>query len=260
MVPLMIAGAVAQGMSSIMAGRAASEAAALRNAQAHQKWIQANTQKTMNNARSQFQAAYQTVEQMKRNSAIMQSAYRNEFDQTNALKDQLQFQTKELSINRAIAAGALRNALGSRNINQGSGLHQALARAQLVGLLSNINQIQKNNQIQQMNIAKQFQAEMNQQTNNIFMPNIELYDAGPMMESTASSALPGILQIGGAIIGGIAGASGGIGSLGGGASPGDGSALGNTLAGPPDSAAGGASPGDGSDLGNTLAGPPDWAA
>ncbi len=209
-----IGSAIAGGVSSIFGAKANSAAAALRNQQAQQRWIQANTQKTMNNARSQFQSAYQTAQQMKRNSAIMQSAYKNQFDQQNALKDQLKFQTKELSVNRAIAAGALSNALSARSINQNSGTHQALARAQLLNAIGNINQIQKNYQIQQNNIQKQFQSEMSQMTENIFMPNIEQYDAQPIYEDTGYSMLPGLLQIGAGIAGGVAGMSGGAGTSG----------------------------------------------
>lgn len=207
-----IGSAIAGGIGSIFGSQANSAAAALRNQQAEQRWIQANTQKTINNARSQFQSAYQTAQQLKRNSAIMQSAYRNEFDQRNALKEQLQFQTKELSVNRAIAAGALTNALSARNINQNSGTQQALVRAQLLNAVGNINQIQQNYQVQQKNISKQFQAEMSQMTENIFMPNIELYDAQPIYEDTGYSAIPGLLQIGAGIAGGVAGMNSGAGT------------------------------------------------
>lgn len=207
-----VGSAIASGVGSIFGAKANAAAAALRNQQAQQRWIQANTQKTINNARSQFQSAYQSAQQLKRNAAIMQSAYRNEFDQRNALKDQLQFQTRELSVNRSIAAGALTNALSARNINQNSGTYNALARAQLLNAMSNINQIQNNYQIQQKNISKQLQAEMSQMTENIFMPNIELYDAQPIYEDTGYSALPGLLQIGAGIAGGVAGMAGGAGT------------------------------------------------
>jgi len=212
MTMMAIGSAVAGGLSSIFGSKANSAAAALRNQQAEQRWIQANTQKTMNNARSQFQSAYQTAQQMKRNSAIMQSAYRNQFDQQDALKDQRQFQLKELSINRAIAAGALTNAQAARSINQNSGTYQALARAQLFNSISNVNQIQKNYETQQKNINKQFQSELSQMTENIFMPNLELYDAAPIYEDTGYSMLPGLLQIGAGIAGGVAGMKAGPGS------------------------------------------------
>lgn len=207
-----IGSAIAGGVSSIFGAKANSAAAALRNQQAQQRWIQANTQKTMNNARSQFQSVYQTAQQMKRNSAIMQSAYRNQFDQQNALKDQLQFQTRELAVNRAIAAGALTNAMAGRNLNQASGTSTALVQSQMLNMLQNINQIQANYKTQQQNIQKQFQSEMSQMTENIFMPNIEQYDAQPIYEDTGYSALPGLLQIGAGIAGGVAGMSAGPGS------------------------------------------------
>lgn len=199
-----VGSAIASGVSSIFGAGANSAAAQLRNQQAQQRWIQSNSQKSINNARSQFQAAYQTVQQTKRNSAIMQTAYRNQFDLSNNLRDQVNFQKAQLATNRAIAAGALTNAIAARNIGQSSGTYQALARAQFLGMLDNVNQIQKNYAIQQQNINKQFDAEMNQMTENIFMPNIELYDAQPIYEDTSYSTIPGMLQIATGVAGGIA--------------------------------------------------------
>lgn len=204
-----IGSAVASGLSSIFGGQAAAAAAQQRNEQAYRNWIQSNTNKTFANAREQFQAAYNFAQQQKRNSAIAEAAYRTQFDATRSLKDITTFQQMQLSKQQTQAASSLINALTNRGISSSSGLYGALATAQTLDALNNSKQLQKNYEIELSNINKQFTAQMSQQTENIFMPNIQGYDQAPIFEDASASAtgglVSGILQIGSGIAGGIYG-------------------------------------------------------
>jgi len=58
MTMMAIGSAVAGGLQSIFGGQAQAAAMERQNEQAFQNWIASNTQKTMNNAREQFQSTY----------------------------------------------------------------------------------------------------------------------------------------------------------------------------------------------------------
>lgn len=210
--PLAIIGigsAIAGGVSSIFGGMAQSAAAKQRNEQAYRNWIQSNTNKTYANAREQFQAAYNFAQQQKRNSAIAEAAYRTQFDTTRSLKDITSFQQMQLSKQQTQASASLINALTSKGISSSSGLYSTLAMAQTLDALNNSKQLQRNYEMELNNINKQFTAQMSQQTDNIFMPNIQGYDQAPIYEDAEASAIGGIvsgvLQIGSGVAGGIYG-------------------------------------------------------
>lgn len=204
-----IGSAIAGGISSIFSGQAAAAAAEQRNEQAIRNWIQSNTNKTFANAREQFQAAYATAQQQKRNSAIAEAAYQTQFDLTRNAADIAAFQQSQLAKQQTQASAALLNALSGKNISTSSGLYASLALAQTVDALNNSKQLQKNYINQVNTINKQFKEQMSQQTENIFMPNIELYDQKPIFEDASASAtgglISGLLQIGSGIAGGIYG-------------------------------------------------------
>lgn len=210
--PLAIIGigsAVASGVSSIFGGMAQSAAAKQRNQQAYRNWIQSNSNKTFANARDQFQSAYSFAQQQRRNSAIAEAAYRTQFDTTKSLKDITSFQQMQLSKQQTQAAASLINAITSKGISSSSGLYSTLAIAQTLDALNNSKQLQKNYKMELDNINKQFTAQMSQQTDNIFMPNIQGYDQAPIYEDASAAAIGGIvsgvLQIGSGVAGGIYG-------------------------------------------------------
>ncbi len=211
MTMLAIGSAVAGGLSSIFGGQAASAAARQRNEQAYRNWIQSNTNKTFANSREQFQAAYNFAQQLKRNSAIAQAAYQTQFDTTRNLKDITSFQQSQLSKQQVQASASLINALTSKGISASSGLYSSLAIAQTLDALNNSNQLKKNYKAELDNINRQFTSQMSQQTENIFMPNIEGYDQGPLYENADSYATAGLIsgavQIGSAFAATIPGQS-----------------------------------------------------
>lgn len=207
-----IGSAIAGGISSISGAAASSAAAALRNKQAQQQWIQSNTQKTINNSRQHFQAVQSTIQQAKRNAAISDAAYRNQFNRQNNLTDQINYQKTQMAVDAQVARAALTNLAAARGIGQKSGTQNAIVRAQMLNMLANNNQLRKNYQLQREDIQNQFSGEMSQRTEQVFMPNIELYDSQPIYENTGYSALPGLLQIGAGIAGGVAMGMGGPGT------------------------------------------------
>lgn len=209
-----VGSAIASGVSSIFGSKANSAAAALRNQQAQQQWIQRNTQKTINNSRQQFQAVQATIQQAKRNAAIAASAYQNQFNRQNNLSDQINYQKTEMAVDSQIARAALVNIAAAKGLGQKNGTQNAILRAQMLNMLSNNNQLRRNYEIQKQDIQNQFKSEMSQMTEQVFMPNLELYDAAPIYEDTGYSALPGLLQIGAGIAGGVAGMAGGAGTSG----------------------------------------------
>ena len=209
MTMMAIGSAVASGISSIFGGKAAAAAAQQRNEQAYRNWIQSNTNKTYANAREQFQAAYNFSQQLKRNSAIAEAAYRTQFDATSNLKDITTFQQMQLSKQQNQAAASLINALTNKGISASSGLYGALAITQTLDALNNSKQLQRNYETELSNINKQFISQMSQQTDNIFMPNIQGYDQAPIYEDASSVAtggiVSGVLQIGSGFAGAIYG-------------------------------------------------------
>lgn len=196
-----IGSAIAGGVSSIFGAKANAAAAALRNQQAMQQWLAKNTQKTINNSRQQFQAVQSSIQQAKRNSAIAQAAYKNQYNRQSSLSDQINFQKNQMSIDGQIARAAIMNIAAGRNISQNTGTQLSILQSQMLNMISNSNELNKNYQIQRENIQNQFESEMNQQTEQVFMPNLELYDDQPIYEDTGYSTLPGLIQIGAGIAG-----------------------------------------------------------
>jgi len=200
---LAIGSAIAGGLSSIFGGKAASAAAKQRNEQAYRNWIQSNTNKTFANAKEQFQSAYNFAQQLKRNAAIAQAAYTTQFETTRNLKDITSFQQIQLSKQQSQASASLINAITAKNVSASSGLYSSLAIAQALDALNNSNQLKKNYKAELDNINRQFTSQMSQQTENIFMPNIEGYDQSPIYEDAGSYATAGLIsgavQIGSAI-------------------------------------------------------------
>lgn len=218
MVILGIGAAAASGVGSIFGGKAQAAQIRAQNEQATRNWVQANTQTTMNNARQQFQAAYEYEQQLKRNNAIAQAAYSYQYEAKDALKQQTQFQQTELSKQIINQKSSLLNAMISKGISSNSGMYGALATMQALDGLKNAVQVEKNRIEQAKNIDKQTKNMLSQQTANIFMPNIQLYDEAPILGDPGAAEMggmiSGLVQIGGAVAGAAVSGLGSMGSPG----------------------------------------------
>lgn len=203
MTMLAIGSAIAGGVSSIFGGKAQAAAIQQQNEQAMRNWVRSNTQITLNNARDQFQNAYAFSQQLRRNSAIAQAAYGYQYNAKEALNNESSFQQNQLSNQITQQKASLLNALTNRGVSANSGMYGALATMQSLNSLTNAVQLEKNRLAQSENIDQQTRNMFNQQTDNIFMPNIEMYNDAPILSdpSIAESGgmLSGLLQIGGAI-------------------------------------------------------------
>jgi hypothetical protein len=211
-----IGSAVAGGLQSIFGGKAQGAAIRQQNEQALRNWIQANSQKTLNNAREQFQAAYQATQQLKRNSAIMKAAWENEWEAKQSLNYQSGFQQSELSKQIMQQKAALGNAMISKGISANSGMYASLAVAQSIDALRNASILKRNVELERRNIEKQTKNMLSQMTENIYMPNIQLYDEAPIFGDPSGAErgglISGLVQIGGALGGAAIGMSRGSGT------------------------------------------------
>lgn len=203
MTMLAIGSAVAGGLQSIFGGKAQAAAIQQQNEQAMRNWMQANSQKTINNSREQFQSAYQFAQQLKRNSAIMKSAWENEWEAKQAINYKTGFQQNQLSKQVEQQRASLANALLNRGISASSGMYASLASMQALDALKNSNMIAYNAQQERANVDRQTRNAMSQMTENIYMPNIQLYDAEPIFSDPSyaetGGMISGLVQIGGAI-------------------------------------------------------------
>lgn len=216
MTMLAIGSAIAGGLSSIFGGRAqsAAQAAAVKqqNEQAYRNWLQSVTQTSVNNARQHFQAAYAATQQTKRNSAIMRSAWENQWEAKQALDYRTGYQQNQLSQQMTTQQATLANAVMAKGISSSSGAMAALSAVQAMDALKNARMIEYNAQQERANIDRQTTNALSQMTENIFMPNIQLYDQPPVFGTSSNAAaqaglISGLVQIGGAFA--AAGMSGG---------------------------------------------------
>lgn len=203
MTMLALGGAVAGGLSSIFGGKAQGAAIRAQNEQAYRNWIQANTQKTFNNAREQFQATYQFQQQMKRNSAISDAAYQYEQQASDQLKRVASQQNRDIARSLSSNKASLLNATLSRGISSSSGMYGMLAAMQAMDALDTVQKLDQSLAIEKQNIQKQFKGMMSQQTENIFMPNIQMYDQEPIYGDASAAEtggmISGLVQIGSAV-------------------------------------------------------------
>ena len=202
-----IGGAIAGGASTIFGGRASAAAARAQNQQAMRNWYAANTQKTFNNSREQFQAAYQFTQQLRRNSAIVEAAYQYQREGSENISDKSNLAQLELSRDLQSQQGLLNDNVAGRGLIAQSGTSNLIAAAQAFQALKSASILQQNKKIELENLNKQFKGMMSQQTENIFMPNIQGYDEAPLLGSTDSTGtdIAGALQIGAGIAGAVYG-------------------------------------------------------
>lgn len=202
MTMLAIGSAVAGGLGSIFQGRAQGAAIRQQNEQAVRNWIQGNSQITMNNARQQFQTAYQYEQQLKRNAAIADAAYEFQADAKEALNFSSSYQKNQLSKQLASQQNSLLNSFLARGISSASGMYGSLAAVQAIDGVKNAVMLEKNRLTQASNIDKQTKGMLSQQSANIFMPNIQLYNEAPILGDASAAEtgglISGIVQIGGA--------------------------------------------------------------
>jgi hypothetical protein len=212
MTMIALGSAVAGGLSSIFGGRSQSAAIAAQNQQAFRNWIAQNNQKAINNAKSQFESAQAFAQQMKRNEAITKAAWEYEWDAKQAVKDSVTFQQGELSKQLQAQRGALVNDILSRGVSKNSGLYAALNMSQSINALRAAKSFEKNAMVQLNNITKQKQSMLQQTTENVFMPNIAMFDDQPIYGDAGAARtagmVSGLVQIGGAFAGAAIGSMG----------------------------------------------------
>lgn len=203
---LAIGSAVAGGVSSIFGGKAQGAAMRAQNEQAMRDWTRANSQISFNNAREHFQSAYAFTQQTKRNHAIQQAAFGYQADAMESLKNQAFFQQGQLSDQIHQNKASLLNAVTNKGISASSGMYGALAAMQAINNLKNAVQLEKNVVEQGKNITRQTEGMLSQMTENIFAPNIQMYNDAPIFGDPSTvetgGTLAGLLQIGGAVGGG----------------------------------------------------------
>ncbi len=201
---LAIASAIAGGLQSIFGGQAASAEQQRRNEEAYRNWIASNAQKTFNNAREQFQATFNFSQQLKRNAAIAQSAYQYQSDAKEIAKQNFNNTQNTMSKSLLANSGSLVNAITARGVSTTSGLYGSLATMQALDALDKSSQLNQAYKQELKNIDTQTKSMFSQQTENIFMPNIQNYDAQPIYGDSSASAIgglvSGVLQIGSGFI------------------------------------------------------------
>lgn len=218
MVILGIGSAVASGVGSIFGGKAQAAQIRAQNEQAMRNWVSSNTQKTFNNARSQFEATLAFEQQLKRNSAIAKAAWEYQAEATEALKRATTYQQTQLSKQIQNQQSSLVNAIASKGISNRSGLMQTLALNQTLNALETAKTVEYNSLMEKRNIDKQTKNMFTQQTSNAFMPNLQLYDEAPILgdagAAEAGGMISGLVQIGGAVAGAAVSGLGSMGSTG----------------------------------------------
>ena len=211
-----IGSAVAGGLGSIFGGKAQGAAIRAQNEQAMRNWVASNSQKTFANARDQFQSTYAFAQQLKRNSAIAQNAYQYQYDAMNVLNANKAMAQTDMSNALSSQRASLTNALLNKGISSSSGTYAMLATTQALDALEKSGQANAAIEQERNEINKQFKGMMSQQTENIFMPNIQLYDEAPTLgDASAAEAggmISGLVQIGGAVAAGAVGAFGSAGA------------------------------------------------
>ena len=207
-----IGSALAGGVGSIFGGKAQGAAIRQQNEQAMRNWIASNTQKTFNNAREQFQATYAFEQQLKRNQAIAQNAYQYQYDAMSVSKSNRVLAQTEMSNALTSQRASLLNAIVSKGTSASSGSYGIFATSQALDAIEKAGQANAAFELEKSEINKQFKGMMSQQTENIFMPNIQGYDEAPILGDASAAEtggmISGLLQIGGAVAGAAAGFGG----------------------------------------------------
>lgn len=198
-----IGSAVAGGLGSIFGGKAQGAQIRAQNQQAMRNWIASNTQKTFNNAREQFQSTYAFEQQLKRNAAIAENAYKYQYEAMDTIKANRALAQTQMANALSSQRSSLLNAMVSKGVSSNSGLFGILATTQALDALEKVGQANRAFQQEKEEIGKQFKGMMSQQTENIFMPNIQGYDEAPLLGDAGAAEragmISGLVQIGGAI-------------------------------------------------------------
>lgn len=222
-IALMAGGAILGGVSQALGGfgraaeinaqvRQQQEAVRVQNQNALNNWVQGNLQKTFNNAREQYQAANNWIQQLKKNQAIDKAAYEYQWDARQAVKYAGAFEQQKLANSLSAKQGSLLNALATRGIGPSSGMYASMAFAQALDGIANASQLKRNLEQDLSNIDKQTRQMQAQKTEQTFIPNIQLYDQMPVLGNAPQSAgSAGTWAIIGGALGGAASAMGGVG-------------------------------------------------
>lgn len=202
---VLIAGLALGAASGILGGMQKNAEAEHRTQQAVNNWVQGEMQKGINNGKEIFNASYAMQQQTERNAAIQRSSYVFEQDSLDAARRQQTFVHSQLSRTNRQMMGALAGQMVASGTSRG-GTANALRMSQSLNFLRQAQQADQNFTQAETNIKRQAQNMMNQQRNDLILPNIQLASQKPIAEASGSMNL-----IAGGIGGTLSGLSIGLG-------------------------------------------------
>lgn len=196
---------VAQGVSTIMSGRAQAAGIARQNQEAYSAWLHENNQRSFSNAREVFDSANNMAQQLERNSAIYASASENRSNEFRSIQESTNFQQAQASERMLLASGAMVTALSNNNLNSSSGSYKALSRALAFRGVQDAAMLARNASTARESANTRFNNALTERTYNTFLPNIALANRENTYSNPSSASsgafLSGALQIGGAFLG-----------------------------------------------------------
>jgi len=197
-----IAGLAMGIAGGVMGGISQNAAAARRDQQATNNWVQGELQKGINNGKEMFQTAHATVQQSERNASIQRAAYLFQKDSLASVNDKYEFTQRNIANTYRQMKGAVAAQFQQSGLQGGTA--KALSLSQSMNFFNQTQQAAKNQERIIDNINRQTENQMSQQRNDVFLPNLNLASQAPIMEG--QSVLP-------ILAGGLAGASANTGTM-----------------------------------------------
>jgi hypothetical protein len=187
-------GLVVGGLGGVFQGLAGAAGAANANRQAINNWVQGEMQKGINNGKELFNSSYAQQQQTERNAAIQRAAYLYQDDSLAAAKEQQVFVQSQISRNYK----AMKGSLAANLVNAGTagirgGTAKALKLSQSLNFLNQAAQTDNNFEQTKKNIDRQTQNMLNQQRNDLILPNLQLASAKPVLQDPTMAAIGGAL-------------------------------------------------------------------
>lgn len=178
-----IAGAVIAGVGLIASIEGQAAAADHRNATRMNDWIQGEAEKGIANGREEYNAVYNEMQQAQKNREINLGAYRFQYEQSNRLKEDHSFATKQMSLGALALMGSNAATQGARGVsNSGTAKRQRLSN--LMNLQENLSQAERN---LTRSLADVKQKESNMKASmgsDVFIPTTTGASVRPTMEES----------------------------------------------------------------------------
>tara|TARA_R100001015_G_C4634444_1_gene200966 strand:+ start:6209 stop:6820 length:612 start_codon:yes stop_codon:yes gene_type:complete len=189
--PFMAAAGVTSILGGIAGGIGESAAAARRNKQAMQNWMQGEMQKGIDNGKEIFNAVWQEGQQAKVNRSINMGAMAYEYNQTKRINEDTIFQQANNSRAMAMAMDATSTSFAQRGVKGGTS--RALQLQNMLNGFDAVKGIEKNTQRSLENMQAQASNMKAKIQGNVFMPNLKGPSARPIMENPTMAAVGGAL-------------------------------------------------------------------